>query len=82
MNLGINTDNHLRIYTPHEQVITLETMKNMEVVLPNNLFIRIHKSFIVAFDRIKALHGNQVEIAEKTLPIGRSYRQQLMAKFK
>ncbi len=72
---------YIRIFTGTEQVVTLETMKNMETVLPPNLFIRIHKSFIVAFDRIKALQGNQVEIADKVLPIGRSYRKQLMDKF-
>ena len=71
---------YIRIVTAEGQVVTLETMKNMEKILPAKLFIRIHKSFIVAFDRIKALHGNQVEVADKTLPIGRSYRQQLMEK--
>ncbi len=71
---------YIRIFTSDAQIVTLETMKKMEEVLPSNLFIRIHKSFIVAFDRIKALYGNQIDIADQTLPIGRTYRKQLIEK--
>lgn len=71
---------YVKIITNEGQVLTLDTMKNMEVILPNQFFIRIHKSYIIAFDKIKALHGNQVEIQDTTLPIGRTYRQQLMEK--
>lgn len=73
---------YVRIHTTNDKIMTLDTMKNMEELLPADLFIRIHKSFIVAFDKIKALHGNQVDIDDKiTLPVGRTYKQELIDKF-
>ncbi|MEZ5022040.1 MAG: LytTR family DNA-binding domain-containing protein [Chitinophagales bacterium] len=73
---------YIRIHTTNDKIVTLDTMKNMEELLPANLFIRIHKSFIVAFDKIKALHGNQIDIDDNTvIPIGRSYKNGLMERF-
>ncbi|MEZ5007229.1 MAG: LytTR family DNA-binding domain-containing protein [Chitinophagales bacterium] len=73
---------YIRIHTTNDKIVTLDTMKNMEELLPAHLFIRIHKSFIVAFDKIKALHGNQIDIDDNTvIPIGRSYKNGLMERF-
>jgi DNA-binding LytR/AlgR family response regulator len=46
------------------RVITLQTMKNLEDRLPKNLFRRIHRSFIVAMDKVMAIEGNMVEVME------------------
>lgn len=70
---------YVRIISKDEQIITLETMKNMEALLPDN-FIRIHKSYIIAFDKIKAVYGNQLEISTAKLPIGRTYKKVLMGR--
>ena len=71
---------YVKIITNEGQILTLDSMKNMEQILPHQFFVRIHKSYIIAFDRIKSLHGNQVEINNLTLPIGRTYRQNLLDK--
>ncbi|MCB0631570.1 MAG: LytTR family transcriptional regulator, partial [Lewinella sp.] len=42
-------------------------------------FLRIHRSFIVAMDKISAYSASDVEVAGRTLPIGRSYKE-LVAK--
>lgn len=64
------------------RVITLQTMKNLEERLPKNLFRRIHRSFIVAMDKVLAIEGNMVEVQEKDkpklLPIGKNYRDDLL----
>ncbi|HLP93780.1 MAG TPA: LytTR family DNA-binding domain-containing protein [Saprospiraceae bacterium] len=64
------------------RVITLQTMKNLEDRLPKNLFRRIHRSFIVAMDKVMAIEGNMVEVMEKDkpklLPIGKNYRDELL----
>ncbi|MBL7806871.1 MAG: response regulator transcription factor [Saprospiraceae bacterium] len=64
------------------RVITLQTMKNLEDRLPRNLFRRIHRSFIVAMDKVMAIEGNMVEVMEKDkpklLPIGKNYRDELL----
>jgi DNA-binding LytR/AlgR family response regulator len=64
------------------RVITLQTMKSLEDRLPNKRFKRIHRSFIVAMDKIIAIEGNMVEVMEKDkpklLPIGKNYRDELL----
>ena len=65
------------------RVITLQTMKSLEEKLPETMFMRIHRSYIVAVDKIKAIIGNMVEVTEKGqvkhLPIGKNYRDELLA---
>ncbi len=63
----------------NSRVITLQTMKSLEVKLPSDLFKRIHRSYIVALDHIDAIVGNMVEINKKHLPIGKNYREELLA---
>ncbi len=70
---------YVMIYTSEERIITLQTMKNLEEFLPSSAFIRVHRSFIVAIDKIKAVSGNSVEIADKFIPIGKHYKDPFMA---
>jgi DNA-binding LytR/AlgR family response regulator len=64
------------------RVITLQTMKSLEDRLPHGRFKRIHRSYIVALDKITAIEGNMVEVLEKDkpklLPIGKNYRDELL----
>lgn len=66
------------IRTKMGRTITLQTMKSLEEKLPSNLFKRIHRSYIVALDKIDAIVGNMVEIEKKHLPIGKNYRDELL----
>ncbi len=70
------------IKTDTGRVITLQTMKSLEEKLPKAIFKRIHRSFILNLDKIKALVGNMVEITEggktKHIPIGKNYREELL----
>lgn len=65
------------------RVITLQTMKSLEVKLPSQIFKRVHRSYIVNLDRIHALLGNMIEVIEKNevkhLPVGKNYREELLA---
>jgi len=64
------------------RIVTLQTMKSLEVKLPSHIFQRIHRSYIVNIDRIKAVIGNMVELIEqgkpKKLPIGKNYREEVL----
>jgi len=70
------------IKTNQGRVITLQTMKSLEEKLPQRFFKRIHRSYIVGLDRIKAVVGNMVEVIEagkpKHLPVGKNYRDDLL----
>lgn len=64
------------------RVITLQTMKSLEAKLPDHIFKRIHRSYIVNIDKINAVMGNMIEVfekgKEKHLPIGKNYREELL----
>lgn len=71
------------IHTPQSRVITLQTMKSLEEKLNKENFIRIHRSYILNFDHINAVHGSDVEVivksAPKLIPIGNNYKDELDA---
>lgn len=69
---------YIKIHTQSKSIVTKLTVKRMEELLPKKQFPRIHKSYIASLQHIDAINGNQVEIANKKLPIGQSYRQAFM----
>ena len=56
------------------RIVALDALKRLEETLPA-AFLRIHKSYIVARNRVTALEGHQLRIGERLLPIGKSYRE-------
>ena len=58
-----------------QEIITRQTIGYYEQFLPAQLFIRIHRSFIVAIDKIKTAEVNRLMIGHQYLPIGRNYKQ-------
>ena len=69
---------YLKIHTKDHKLVTHQTMGDMEKLLPARQFIRVHKSFIVAIDHIKSIYGNTVETGGTTVPIGNSYKNNVM----
>jgi DNA-binding LytR/AlgR family response regulator len=57
-------------------------MKNMEQVLPENQFIRVHKSYIVNKAKIDKTEGNLVYVSQEKIPIGNNYKLQVKIKMK
>lgn len=72
---------YMKVVTGSGQLLVNETMKQMLEELPDNDFIRVHKSFVIAINKIKYIEGNHICIAEKSIPIGASYRNELFQKF-
>ena len=64
------------------RVITLQTMKSLEAKLPETIFKRVHRSYIVNIHKINAVVGNMLEVTEKGqtkhIPIGKNYREDLL----
>jgi DNA-binding LytR/AlgR family response regulator len=66
---------YVKIYTEGKKpVLSLLTMKGLAQTLPANKFLRIHKSYIVAIERITTISRNRVMIGEKWIPVGENYR--------
>ncbi|TKC04626.1 response regulator transcription factor [Pedobacter polaris] len=66
--------NYVTFYTATEKVISLQTMKKTEEQLPSSQFLRIHKSFIVAINKIDSIERNRVQIGDQNITIGEIYR--------
>jgi len=65
-----------------QEIITRQTIGYYEQFLPAQLFIRIHRSFIVAIDKIKTAEVNRLMIGQQYLPIGRNYKQHVFEHLK
>lgn len=67
--------NYVSIFTKTQRIITLQVMKQLEEILPPNRFVRLHKSFIVAIDKINAIERQEVHIKDRVIPIGITYQE-------
>lgn len=65
---------YVSIYTPTDRILTLQTMKSLDEKLPANQFTRVHKSYIVALNRIESIERNRIFIKKAVIPIGDTYR--------
>ncbi len=68
---------YLKIYTREYKLVTLQTMNDMEKILPVKQFIRVHKSYIIALAHIKTIYGNSIEMDNETIPIGINYKEKV-----
>lgn len=66
---------YVKIKTLERQIITYQKISYLEQKLPENKFVRVHRSFIVAFDKVSSITVNTVRVGEVELPIGRNYKQ-------
>jgi DNA-binding LytR/AlgR family response regulator len=69
---------YVRIHTDNGIITTHETLKNMEEILPEENFLRVHRSYLIAIEKISFLEGNRLRIMESDIPVGQSYRDKLM----
>lgn len=67
---------YVRIVTSTKQLIAKQTITSLEEMLPEDYFLRIHRSYIVAINKIDSYSPSHIEVAGKELPIGRYYKQE------
>lgn len=74
---------YVSIYTPPAtgktdltRLLTLQTMKSLEEKLPVSRFVRVHKSYIVALNRIESIERNRIYIGKAIIPVGDTYRDE------
>ncbi|MBK9108074.1 MAG: response regulator transcription factor [Saprospiraceae bacterium] len=65
------------IYTDNSRIVTLQTMKSLEEKLPEQFFVRVHRSYIVNLEKINSIHSDDIEMIvkgqAKQIPIGNNY---------
>jgi DNA-binding LytR/AlgR family response regulator len=66
---------YVKVFTPLKVVITKQSISSLEEMLPKDNFIRIHRSFLIALNKIDTYNNDTIEISKKELPISRMYRE-------
>jgi DNA-binding LytR/AlgR family response regulator len=69
---GLN--DYIKIVTINKTIISKHLLSSLEEMLPANSFVRIHKSFIIAINKIESFNADSVEIGKKEIPIGRLFK--------
>lgn len=71
---------YVKIYTSStpKPILTLMSLKKLEEELPENQFMRVHRSFIVSLDKIEAIERNHIVIGEQQIPIAPNYKDALL----
>ena len=72
--------NYVRLHFNNKSLIVHQTMTSLEQMLPDNAFLRIHRSYIVNVNCIDSVAGNRVFINEKELPISTAKRDEFYNK--
>lgn len=74
--------NYTKVFTNEELIISHEKISSLEEILPTSQFIRVHKSFIVAINKISLLEGNRIKIKDHYVAIGQTYKSDVKRLFK
>ncbi|MCD4725336.1 MAG: LytTR family DNA-binding domain-containing protein [Bacteroidales bacterium] len=69
--------NYLKVHTPDKTYVIRETMHEMQNLLPEKEFIRVHKSYIVSLAHIESIMGNRISIKGEEIPVGEIYKLSL-----
>jgi two-component system, LytTR family, response regulator len=70
---------YLRINTPKSRIMTLQKFSRLQDILPDEQFFRVHKSWLVAIDKIDSISRNRIRIGDTYIPISESYRKAFFA---
>ena len=71
---------YIKIVTPEKTYITHKSLTSLTDELPSDRFMRIHKSYTIALNKVKSIEGNRIQISSYTIPIGRNYSKEVKVK--
>lgn len=73
---------YLMIVTKDQKIMTLMNFQKMENLLPAKRFLRVHKSYIIALDKINKIERNRILILNETIPLTTTYKDQFYSMIK
>ena len=71
---------YIKIHLDDQIIVTRETISNINTKLPEHLFLRIHRSYIVSIHKIHSYTNEFIEVSNTALPISRSYKETVLQK--
>lgn len=72
--------NYITVVTKNQRLSYIDSLKNWNAKLPVNQFIQVHKSFIINSSFVNKISGNTIFIKDNKIPVGRTYKQDLLNK--
>ncbi|GAB3921235.1 LytTR family DNA-binding domain-containing protein [Mucilaginibacter myungsuensis] len=69
---------YVKINTTRGPVITKYAITSLEAMLPSSSFIRVHRSYLIALDKIDSYTQDEINIGIDVIPIGKIYRMQVL----
>jgi two-component system, LytTR family, response regulator len=66
---------YLRIHTSNKKIMTLQSFSELEQLIPAHLVCRVHKSYMVAVNKIESIERSRIKIADQIIPISETYKE-------
>lgn len=65
---------YIKIFTSEKAILTLNSLKKIQEILPEANFVRVHRSFIVSLSKIDSIQRNRIVIGKTFVPVGENYK--------
>jgi two-component system, LytTR family, response regulator len=66
---------YLRIHTSNKKIMTLQSFNELEQLIPAHLVCRVHKSYMVAVNKIESIERSRIKIADQIIPVSETYKE-------
>lgn len=66
---------YLRIHTSNKKIMTLQSFNELEQLIPAHLVCRVHKSYMVAINKIESIERSRIKIADQLIPVSETYKE-------
>lgn len=66
---------YLRIHTINKKIMTLQSFNELEQLIPAHLVCRVHKSYMVAVNKIESIERSRIKIADQIIPVSETYKE-------
>jgi len=65
---------YVRIHTANKKIMTLQSFNELEQLLPSHLVCRVHKSYMVALNKIESIERSRIKIGDQLIPVSETYK--------
>jgi DNA-binding LytR/AlgR family response regulator len=69
---------YVKVYFNNEKLIVHDTLSRLHSILPENIFVRVHKSYVISSHHFQYIEGNTVKIGETEIPIGLKFKNDFL----
>jgi DNA-binding LytR/AlgR family response regulator len=66
---------YLRIHTSSKKIMTLQSFNELEQLIPAHIICRVHKSYMVAVNKIESIERSRIKIADQLIPVSETYKE-------